>query len=238
MALAKMTFDELNQLVGYKVSEPFDEYFAPMRINKKQISFRINLAEKLDGVFLALLAEYFYAEQMGVIVQSDIFMRTRQQYLDAINETVNLAVVSKCINGKQPTDAELQRQQDEFERFITAHAMSVITHTVDVLTRNRDFEFFYSADRARAIAENDSNTVLNDAELWAAEFGGKFTKKTWHTIMDGRERDSHAEINGTTIPLQDFFYLRGGYLLFPRDNEYGDADDSELSNCRCSLSYS
>lgn len=212
MALAKMTWDELNQLVGYKISEPFDEYYEPMRITEEQKRKRIELAERLDEVFIALLAEMFYAEQLGIVVNSDIYDRTRDSYLEAISESV------------------------EPDETLFDHGVELIYATLEVLSRHDDEEWFYSEDRARAIAEEDSNYI------WAyEEFGeaidGNAQYKTWLTIMDGRERDSHAEVNEMTIPIDEPFELAGGLLMYPGDDSMGVSDD-ELCGCRCSLSFS
>lgn len=212
MALAKMTWDELNRLVGYKISEPFDEYYEPMRITEEQKRKRIELAERLDEVFIALLAEMFYAEQLGIIVNSDIYDRTRDSYLEAISESI------------------------EPDETLFDHAVELIYATLEVLSRHKDEEWFYSEDRARAISEGDSNY------LWAyEEYGeaidGNAQYKTWLTIMDGRERDSHAEVNGITIPIDEPFELQGGMMLFPGDDSLGASDD-EIVNCRCSLEFS
>ena len=211
MALAKMTWDELNQLVGYKVSESFKEYYAPMKISAAQKRKRTKLAEQINGLFIGLLSEYFYAEQLKIIVMSDIYERTRREYLEIIENYV---------------------QPDEY---IIAHVLSTITNTIEVLLRHKEDPYFYSKDRARAIAENEANSIFNHTEYEDAIKNKHF--KTWNTIMDGRERDSHAEVNGITIPIDEPFQLRGGYLQYPRDDSL-DVSDDEIVGCRCSLTFS
>ena len=211
MALAKMTWDELNQLVGYNISEPFDEYYAPMKLTEKQKRQRMALAERLDDVFIALLAEFFYADQIGAIVSSDIYERTRESYMDAVRQSV------------------------EPDYYILNHGIELIATTIAVLMRNQDKPYFYSEDRARAIAEGDSNSIWNHTEYEEAVKNKHY--KTWHTIMDGKERESHAEVNGLTIPINDVFHLQGGDCYYPRSDELGLSDD-EIVNCRCSLTFS
>lgn len=211
MALAKMTWDELNQLVGYNISEPFDEYYAPMQISAKQKRQRIALAKRLDDVFMVLLAEYFYAEQIGAIVSSDIYERTRQAYIEAVNKSV------------------------EPDEYIINHGVELISTTIAVLLRHRDDPYYFSEDRARAIAEGESNSIWNYTEYEDAVKNKSW--KTWHTIMDGRERDSHAEVNGMTIGIEEVFHLQGGDCYFCRDDSLGMSDE-EIAGCRCSLSFS
>ena len=211
MALAKMTFDELNQLVGYKVSEPYYEYYEPMKISREQKRKRIELAERLDEVFLAMLMECFYAEQYDTIVSSDIVQRTRDAYIEAISESV------------------------EPDEYLYNHGIEVIVAALTVLYKHRNDPFYFSEDRARAIAEGDSNSVFNYTEYEEAARNKRY--KTWNTIMDGHERDSHAEVNGTTLPIGEPFTLRGGQVQFPRDDSMSVSDD-EICGCRCSLSFS
>ena len=211
MDLAKMSFDELNELVGYKVSEPYEEYYAPMQISEKQKRNRIMMAQELDNVFLGLLAHIFYSEQLGIVIASDLYERTRQEYIAAISDMV------------------------EPDEYVYNHATSIIANTVAVLYKHRDDPYFYSADRARAIAESEANVIFGHTEYEDAVKNKKF--KTWHTTMDGRERDSHAEVNGTTLPILEAFELQGGYLQFPGDDSL-DVSESELANCRCVLSFS
>lgn len=211
MALAKMTWDELNELVGYEVSEPFDEYFAPMQISEEQKRKRVELAEELDAVFIALLSEYFYADQLDVVVASDIYDRTREAYLLAIGTAV------------------------EVDDYLYNHGVEVIASTIEVLLRHDDEPYYFSKDRARAIAENESNSIWNHTEYEDAVKNKKY--KTWRTVMDNRVRDTHVEMNGVTIPINDVFHLQGGDCYYPRSDELG-MDDSEICGCRCSLSFS
>ena len=211
MALAKMTWDELNELVGYEVSEPFDEYFAPMQISEEQKRKRVELAEELDAVFIALLSEYFYADQLDAVVASDIYDRTREAYLLAIGTAV------------------------EVDDYLYNHGVEVIASTIEVLLRHDDEPYYFSKDRARAIAENESNSIWNHTEYEDAVKNKKY--KTWRTVMDNRVRDTHVEMNGVTIPINDVFHLQGGDCYYPRSDELG-MDDSEICGCRCSLSFS
>lgn len=212
MALAKMSWDELNQLVGYKRSEPFDEYFEPMQISEEQKEERIALAERLYEVFVGLLLECFYADQLDTVIAADIYDRTRNAYLDAVEGSAVL------------------------DDYIYDHAVEIIETVIQVLQRHDDDPYYYSDDRGRVIAENESNLIIGHEELEEAMASG-YRYKTWNTIMDGRERDSHAEVNGTTIPIDEPFELAGGLMMQPLDSSLG-ASDEEICGCRCSCSYS
>lgn len=228
MALPR-SWEELNDEVGYGISEPIDEYFEPMRISDRRKENRKDLAYDLEDAVSGLLVDAFYAEQYGTTLsfdelnqlsqakvrstsRTDPVVRAREEYIDAVEDYF-------------PVDEEIMGHIDE-----------TLIGAMLILLRHRDEPYYYSADRARAIAENDSNNLWNCQELKEAHDRG-FRFKTWNTIMDGRERDSHAEINGKTIRLEELFQLRGGYMAYPKDLTY-DPDPDEYNNCRCSLSFS
>ena len=232
MALAKMTFDELNQLVGYKVSEPFEEYFDPMQISETRKRKRIELAERLDEIFLAMLMECFFAEQLGTIVSLDIVERTREEYRNAVAEVVGSPEYENAIYGDYSNYGD---GTSSFDDFIMNHGVEVIATALTVLYNHRDDPYYYSEDRARAIAEGDSNSIWNHTEYEEAVRSKR--NKTWNTVMDGKERESHAAVNGMTIPINEPFHLAGGDCYYPRDDSLGMSDE-EICGCRCSLTFS
>lgn len=61
----------------------------------------------------------------------------------------------------------------------------------------------------------------------------------WHTIKDGRQRDSHGAMDGQTVRGLDmpFQTPTGAALLYPGDTSLG-ADGSETISCRCDESIS
>lgn len=228
MALPR-SWEELNEEVGFEVSEPIDEYFKPMRISKQQKEKRESLAYDLEDAVSGLLVYAFYAKKNGVALAFDELnqlsveqvratsrenpvVRAREEYLDAVCEWMDV------------------------DEHLIGHVDETLIAALLVLMRHAEEPYYYSADRARAIAENDSNAVWDYDENREAHNRG-FRYKTWHTIMDGKQRDSHSEVNGLTIPIDEPFLLRGGYLMYPHDSSLG-VSESELSNCRCSISYS
>lgn len=223
------SWEELNDEVGYEISEPIDEYFDPMRISEQRKEKRRNLAYDLEEVVSGLLVDSFYAKQYGATLsfdelnqlsqekvrassREDPVVRAREEYIDAVEDYF-------------PVDEDVMGHIDE-----------VLIGALLVQSRHRDDPWYYSADRARAIAENDSNALWDYDELQEALEEG-FRYKTWLTIMDGRERASHAEVNELTIPIDEPFELQGGYMMSPHDSSLGVSDD-ECINCRCSLEYS
>lgn len=226
MALPR-SWEELNEEVGFEVSEPIDEYFKPMRISEQQKEKRESLAYDLEDAVSGLLVYVFYAKKNGVELAFDELnqlsveqvratsrenpvVRAREEYIDAVGEWMDV------------------------DEHLIGHVDKTLIAVLLVLMRHAEEPYYYSADRARAIAENDSNSIWNYREFEDALQKKRY--KTWHTVMDGRERDSHAEMNGVTIPIDDVFHLRGGDCYYPRSDELGMSEE-EIVNCRCVCNY-
>ena len=193
MAFGVVSFDELNKLVGMNRSEPFDEYFAPMKISDEQKKERIRLAERLEDEFIYMLSYMFYAYPE---INTDMANELRDRYLTAL---IDLGIM-------------------------------------DATQRHRDDPYYYSEDRARLCAEDQANFVYDIKDFSDALENG-YAFKTWNTVGDNRVRDSHEEVEGLTIPIEEPFSLQGGLMMQPHDASLG-VDESELIMCRCSLSYS
>lgn len=205
------SFDELNRLVGYKRSMPVDKFFDEMRISKSQKQLRKDLAERLNDEFDYVMAYMFYLQVNGIpIASTDIVSEITGRYRDAVGFLI-------------PIDL-----------YVANRIAKTAYEVTDAAIRHPDDPYFYSLDRSRLIAENESNTLYSYDEFNEEALAAKY--KQWLTIMDGKERESHAEINETIVPIDEPFELQGGYADFPRDLSYGISDD-EVINCRCSLKF-
>lgn len=211
MALPFASFDELNRLVGFERSMSINKYFDEMHLTKQQKAYRKRLASQLYEEMVWLMSYMFYARQQGISVSMDAITEIRDRYREALGNTVAI------------------------DLYIATHIDSITADIVNATNRHPDDPYFYSKDRARLIAEGEANSIFNHTEYEEAAKNKKY--KTWHTVMDNRERESHAEVNGMTIPIYESFTLQGGSVLYPRDESLG-AEDSELIACRCSLTFS
>ena len=211
MALPVANFDELNRLVGFERSMSISKYFDGMRLTKQQKAYRKQLARDLYAEMVWLMSYMFYARQQGISISMDALNEIRERYRDAIGDTFAI------------------------DLYISTHIDSITADIIDATNRHKDDPYFYSKDRARFIAEEESNSLWAYSDYEDAVKNKSY--KTWLTIMDGHQRDSHAEVNGMTIPISEPFDLQGGSVLYPRDESLG-AEDSELIACRCSLTFS
>lgn len=60
-----------------------------------------------------------------------------------------------------------------------------------------------------------------------------YTHKRWMTRYDSRVRETHANADRQTVPLEDNFVVGGATLRYPADPMC--ADYGEVTNCRCVL---
>lgn len=203
------SWDELNEYVGMKRSEPIDKYYKPMQNTATQKKRRGLFTEKLEEDIIYLLAFLFYLRigSNGTVNLTDIQNEIRKGYL---------------------------KHYGNPDEYIRKRSGQLIDDIISTTGRHADEPYYYSHDRARLIAEEEGNTAINHMEYVAALKG--FTHKQWVTIMDGHERDTHAEVNGLIVPINDVFYVGGSIFLYPRDLTY-DPDPSEYLGCRCSLRY-
>lgn len=88
-------------------------------------------------------------------------------------------------------------------------------------------------DKIKAAVEDDGFRVYENAVLecgLALDDEGYIVTKTWNAIIDEVTRETHFELNGTTIPVDEYFVTSGGAAaLAPK--MFGVA--SEDIHCRC-----
>lgn len=120
--------------------------------------------------------------------------------------------------------------------YITDYARQFAHEVVRATFDHTDEEYYLSKDRAMFISECEANTSLNHKEYTDAIKAGK-TLKTWKDVGDKRERKTHLEVGGTTIPIRELFAVGDSLMLFPKDSSAGAAS-KEIVNCRCSIQYS
>ena len=95
--------------------------------------------------------------------------------------------------------------------------------------------WYISLDRAKFNAENEANTILNRSDFLKAKEAG-YTRKRWLTEHDNRVRPTHAEIEGLTIPIDEYFVVGDSIMSYAHDVSHG-ASVNELANCRCATVY-
>lgn len=92
------------------------------------------------------------------------------------------------------------------------------------------------AGKAIRIVRTESTRIYNEAQydsILHAEEQGIIMTKTWISSRDDRTRESHEELDGVTIPVDEPFEIDGDEGMFPGD--FSRAEN--VINCRCAVQY-
>lgn len=213
------SYDELNIRPSNRRSEPYKEYFGKMSISDKEKQERISFSEKMEEVVIYILALIETTIESGETKREYIHTQFYDKYLDVIASYMLIDAYIK----QYAADTTKQIIDATFERFSSEDKS---------ITDN----YYLSNDRAMFISECEANSILNYKQYSKAVKSGK-TKKKWIDVGDKRERKTHLEVGGTTLPIGEPFSVGDSLLQFPKDTSLGASAD-EIVNCRCSIQYS
>lgn len=211
-----LSFDELNKLYveeheGNLRSMPFEQFFGEMELSAEQKRRRIDTANDVYAFMLLAIEEMYFETYEGNYGEFDPSGTIRESYQSLLEK---LGV---------PFTVMLQYRPEELAAEVV---LATLSHSDD--------PYFFSEDRAMLIAENEANSIWNDAEFQDAILTGK-TRKTWVAIKDKRTRKTHMEVDGATLRIDEYFLVGEAMLLYPR---MSCAYPEEVVNCRCTLTYS
>lgn len=216
------SYDELNIRPNNRRSEPYKEYFSKMSISDKEKQERIAFSEQMEEVVLYILALIETTIESGETDQEYIQTQFYDKYLDVVL-------------GYILVDSYIKEYVFETSKQIIGTTFSHIVEKHPDSEQATD-DYYLSNDRAMFISECEANSILNYRQYSKALKSGK-TKKTWIDVGDKRERKTHLEVGGITIPINEPFSVGDSLLMFPTDHFLGASAD-EIVNCRCSIQYS
>ena len=133
------------------------------------------------------------------------------------------------------TNYEPIRKYVEVDDYLKTYVKSFSYDVVDSTNRHKNEPYYYSLDRARFMAENEVNTVINHARHMEAVNARK-TMKRWKAIIDEVTRKDHIEINGKYIPIGQAFHVGDSWMMHAKDTSLG-ASTNQIVNCRCVTIY-
>jgi uncharacterized protein with gpF-like domain len=185
-----------------------------------------------DGLQQELRKGYERSGQIGSMVYRDL--EDEKKRMNPFFSAVwNAWIVqnSERIIGQRIVSIKDTLKKDlikEINRAISENAdLFDVTKVIQDFVKKPDF-YRYQAQR---IARTETTTAMNNAMVVAGDESRLILNKVWLTAGDGEVRDSHAALDGVSIPKDDFF--ENG-LQYPGDPT-GDA--AEVINCRCTITY-
>lgn len=212
-----LPFDELNRLAREQKPRSMDieKYFSAMALPAEEKENRIEFAKKLeDRLFLFLAFIYVLAERGSL------------GNLPAAKEGLARDIAAMMEEYTYPDSAMLEYINRYVDNFVDTTMKRGI---VD----GEEAAYWFSEDRARFSAEDEANTLFNYEQYRQAVEDG-YTHKRWIAMKDERVRLTHAEVDGTTVPIDEYFSVGDWMMRFPKDPEAGP---EETVNCRCSMLF-
>ena len=227
-----LKLDELS--VNKRRSKPYEQYFGEMRISKERKDRRKSLAEDIEDAMLTYMESLISAEQYGLlaIMAESIADEYRQRYIEIAREHAT-------------ADQYILDHADDYVDGIRENTTSAVKRLSEAEQTNSEsngddttlgaLQWYLSEDRAILNGEDQANYILDHTELVEALENG-YTRKGWRSMRDRRVRDTHREVDGTVIPIEEPFEVGGYLMMTPMDDSLG-APDEEIAGCRCSLEY-
>lgn len=202
--------DELNNIT-FDEEEYFREYFKPMDIPEEAKKEREEASEDIFDLLLFMFLLIDENLDNGAFSYNDLLMEFQRRYADII--------------------AKYGRNDAYFQQYLGLVPGEILDTTI----KNLDNEYYTSEERAASVSANEANGILNYEELQRKIDEG-YTHKTWKAEIDRKTRLDHDEMNGTTIPIEEYFVFPDCEMMMPHDEVNGTA--RQVVNCRCSLKYS
>lgn len=165
---------------------------------------------------LAVSLEKIFREMFLVALAGEL---AREELINRLITEYSMAIVG---SGYRPNYGHIERVCED-----------IVDNTLERL----DTPYMTSTDRSITIAETETNNAANNDEYLEAKENG-MTQKTWVAFHDNKTRETHREVDGTTIPIDDMFQVGMAELMYPCDETNGYDNPEELVNCRCHTIYS
>ena len=206
-----LSFDEMNRLGMPQRSMPYEQYFGEMDLTKGQIEDRTEFAQRMEDIVRTALILMLLQYEFGIDDAEFAAEQMKRQYGNLVT---GLAAGSILVN-------------DYIPQMVDRYVESTMARPTDPYT--------FSEDRIRLTAENDANTVYNEDE-YVDGIGRGFTRKMWVTMHDSHVRETHAEVDGEILPIDEYYEVGGSLMRFPKDFSMSPSPE-ETVNCRCSIKY-
>ena len=205
-------------------------YFSKMRgLSKQEIRRRIKICTELESDLIGL----FRSMESEFRKSFDDFLSNYGDFSDNLNIIYNRASAAAL---KINTPFSRQFDSRELERF-----QKLLPVTERRLRKYQKMEndeeilfasaWLFSVKRAERDARSITNSLCNCERFEELKRRG-YKYKVWNTRMDGKERLTHAVMNGRKVPINEPFIVGGYRMMFPGDITY-NPPIKEVINCRC-----
>ena len=189
---------------------------------------------KLDELNVIMLESYYSAKQKKQVIEDlhDLLVEAYLLGIEHVSEDVGrVIIVGPEQEPGEKTGKVITVKMEKLE--------AAVNREIDGETFEDRAERHIRAEDTRALqtlAETEYHRVFNEATAdGAVEYTrqtGKAVSKTWRTMRDDRVRETHIDLEGQRVPINEWFYANDGdQALFPG----GFANPENNVNCRCWL---
>jgi HK97 family phage portal protein len=241
------TGDGISHLIEERVAETnaffdrFEKFLLKKVKSKKSFSIKVTKAENGEdggGFFSENDLESFFKSEIDRLYESDQ-KAMRHGYKQSISSRPMTFPNEKASKFLKDVGAKHIKSITETTRKringILSDSFDDQVGVGEIASRIRDVFPEIKAGRATTIARTETLTAVSLGQsLKTREFrsaypeDGKRLRKMWISAQDERVRDSHADLDGKSVGIDEEF--KSG-LKFPRDPDCDDA--GEIINCRC-----
>ena len=217
-------FDELNT-IGTKIDARIQTMIAEQgKVDRKRME---------DMIFELLTMSYVYGiEVAGLDLEEDIPVNRFKMRESLLKPTAGKTVADRLDDYVKAANDQIKSANDQIE---IAPAENFATNLSDISAQISKTAQTLVYDLSR-LAETEAHRVLNEAILdsaldYAEDHPTKNVTKTWITMNDPKVREPHEWLEGSTVPVDAYFYTDGAKALAPGGFGRADLD----INCRCIL---
>lgn len=185
------------------------EYFEPMGISDEEKKKRASVGELFYDAFFYVLTLLKADARLNDELDSEFYTNT---------------LAGRLMDSLDENDVEYDPE------YVHKMASDIIESTIDHYSE----EEYFTDERYLRLAEDETNSACDSAELIAAMRQGK-KYKMWCSMEDFSVRPAHFEADGQKVLISDYFYVNGEHLRFPHDMENGTAINN--ARCRCHVTF-
>ena len=220
-----LPFDEINAL-NHSLSQrsmSIDQYFSEMALPEREIDFRAEFAREMEGILFMCLAYIYTSVEMGGDIGT-----ARNIAIDMTEDSL-IALVNRYIYADAALRSYIRTYLEGFANTTIDRANIYLGGSLP-----DKVSYWFSTDRARFNAENETNTIFNYDQYKQAQDRNRQNKQ-WKTMKDELVRPTHSKVDDVIIPIDAFFQVGDCMMLYPKDVLHGTSD--EIVNCRCTIRY-
>lgn len=190
-------------------------------------------SKTLTAVYMTVMKAFGDSVYRALVGKSsnDSLQQKQDDVFDVFNEAVqnfiSTTVANKVVNINETTKKLIKDIVEAgFEEQLTVPEI-----------RDKIEELYLEQiipNRSMVIARTEVISASNAGSRYAAKQTGLELEKEWVATADDRTRDTHAEVDGQRVPIDEPFKVGGSELMFPGDP---NGEPGEVIQCRCTEVY-